>query len=248
MKKSKVYLISIGIACIMCTLTSSLPFLYSERIINYNESSFAIYEIIHNIFNLKVIMPLNVVLSSVFFFNLVIIILTLTHTNNKYVKYVNMLSIMVLCAGIILYVIHVISYIMFFYISTYEYYSLKFKIMRWIPRILIFMIPTLYLLICQIYFNCKTRNIKINHNLVLIGSFVFSLLFLSFITFVRFSIYTDLFLGRIRLIIPPRIQGDLVMGRTIVNYNCFFWSIFIITFIYGFLLIAKSLILRKRRY
>ena len=237
LNKSKVFIgFSAIISLLMCALTSSYSFLFSHYIMHEGTIPDMINEIVNEVFNYKYITSLNVMIAVVFLLNSISLILYLFKTDKraKMVKYFSLWSTLLLIIGLVLFVFHVSAIIEYYeIINDFEQFSFKFKILRWIPRLILFSIPTIYLLGIQFYVMNDVKSVKLNIKSIILSIYFAFMIFLAAITFVEFSLSTDLLAEKLRLKTAAIKIGDQIMGTTHANIDYYLYYVMLLTVVFG---------------
>lgn len=234
------------ISLFMCVISSSPSFLFSIAIMDYDIRSTSISEIISEAFSVREMSSLNFILVFVFLLNIVSIMLYLICKNEKLVKYFSFSCILLLVSGIVLFLFNVIAFIKFFnLLDTFEYFTSNYIISRWIPRILIFTIPTSHLILTHIYL--MTKSIKLNYKFVILNIYIFCIFITTTLAFFSFSSLSDFLVGCFRLKTSAIIRGDQIIGDTYANINYYIYYILALTLLFGAIFGISGLISKNRK-
>lgn len=249
MNKSKVVIgFSTIISLFMCVMTSSSSFLFSIDIMNYNIRSTSISQIISEAFNFVDMSALNYILVSIFTLSSISLVLYMVHKNEKFVKCFGLLSVLALASGIVLFLFNVIAFIKFYcMLDTFEYFTQKYIIGRWMPRILIFVIPTSFLILSNIYLMTKIKSTKLNAKLLILYTYIICIFIITALTFLSFSSLSDFLVGCFRLKTSAIVRGDQIIGETHANINYYIFYILALTAIFGAIFGTSKLLSERKR-
>lgn len=234
MKKIKVFIGFSEIICLlMCALSLSESFFYSRNVTYYAIKSAILNQIFNNVFNIDDMPALNNTLLVVFLLCFVSLLLHLFNMNDKRAKYFSFFNAIVLIWVWVLFISYVGSNIIYYDIFHDEQLSLEFKIFMWLPRMLIFSVPTLYLIFFQVYLIRKSNYIKFTKTFTISSIYVLSLIFLTLVTFYSYSELADNFFELLRLKTSTAMLGENVYFETHVNTNYYIYYVIFITVLFG---------------
>jgi hypothetical protein len=150
-----------------------------------------------------------------------------------YTKILSFWNTISLIFGLVVFVTYVVSNILFYdLIGQYEFISLKFKIFRWIPRVLIFSIPTIYLIFTQVRLLKKSKYKKLTNTFIILSTYALSLIFLTIITFFGYF-EIDYLLDQLRLKTYKAMLGEHVYFEGHANINYYLYYVIFLTVVFG---------------
>lgn len=249
MNKSKLFLgLSAIISLAMSYIFISDYFLYIPYSANPDVKEMVLGGLINVLYSLKYMSAINSILATVFLLNSVSLILYLKKIDTKVEikKYFSFGCALLLFTGLIAFFID-ISCSTIFYEANYEHLTLQFRILKWMPQILEFSIPTLYLLGVQTYMMKKVNSVKLNKKSITVSIYITSIVFLTIMTFCKFSGVLDEFLGHIKLKTIREMPGEHLYYLSEPNIVYYIFYILALTLLFGAIFVISELISRKRR-